>query len=93
MKAFISKKIGEKDLLLKTPLKEKYEALYLCSVLVLPEERGKGLARRLLIRSITAIQKKHPIKAFFFWGFSKEGKRLAAVLGKEFALPVYSRKA
>jgi len=93
MKAFISKKISEKDLLMKTPLKIKYDALYLCSVLVLPEERGKGLAKRLLRKSIKAIKRKHPIGCFFYWGFSREGKGLASVLGKEFDLPVYARKA
>ncbi len=93
MKEFISKKINEKQLLDNTPLGSKYEAVYLCSALVLPEERGKGLAKRLLIKSIKAIKKKHPIKFLFYWGFSPEGKNLAGATAKELSLPLYSREA
>ncbi len=93
MKEFISKKINEKQLLDNTPLGSKYEAVYLCSALVLPEERGKGLAKRLLIKSITAIRKKHPVKSLFYWGFSPEGKSLAGAIAKELFLPLYSREA
>src|SRR5436190_1190516 len=42
MNQFISEKISEKDLLDKTPLNIKYDALYLCSALVLPEFRRRG---------------------------------------------------
>src|SRR3972149_5058917 len=35
MKKFISKKINEQELLMKTPVRTKYNALYLCSALVL----------------------------------------------------------
>ena len=77
MKEFISKKINEKQLLDNTPLGSKYEAVYLCSALVLPEERGKGLAKRLLIKSIKSIKKKHPVKFLFYWGFSPEGKKFS----------------
>jgi len=93
MKEFISKKINEKQLLDSTPLGSKYEAVYLCSALVLPEERGKGLAKRLLIKSIKTIKKKHPVKFLFYWGFSAEGKSLAGAIAKELSLPLYSRRA
>jgi GNAT superfamily N-acetyltransferase len=93
MKEFISKKINEEQLLHNTSLRSKYDAVYLCSALVLPEERGKGLATRLLIKAITAIKKKHPVKFLFYWGFSPEGKNLAGTVAKELSLPLYSRKA
>jgi hypothetical protein len=93
MKQFISKKINEEQLLHKTPLRSKYDAVYLCSALVLPEERGKGLATRLLIKSITVIKKKHPVKFLFYWGFSLAGNSLAGAIAKKLSLPLYSRKA
>jgi GNAT superfamily N-acetyltransferase len=93
MREFISKKINEHQLLQKTLPGVKYDALYLCSALVLPEERGKGLATRLLIKSITSIKKKHSIKYLFYWGFSLEGKILASAVAKEFALPLFAREA
>ncbi len=93
MKQFISKKISEKELLYKTPLHRKYHALYLCSALVLPEHRGKGIAKRLVVRAVKAIGKKHPIEFLFYWEFSIAGKRLAESIAKEFSLPLYKRKA
>ena len=37
MNDFVNEKISEKELLDKTPLDIKYDALYLCSAMVLPE--------------------------------------------------------
>jgi len=93
MREFISKKINEHQMLQKTLPGMKYDALYLCSALVLPEERGKGLATGLLIKSITSIKKKHSIKYLFYWGFSVEGKKLASAVAKEFALPLFARES
>lgn len=93
MEEFLSKKINEQQLLNTTPLKSKYDAIYLCSALVLPEHRGQGLAKDLLIKAIKTIKKKHPVKFLFYWGFSVEGKGLATAIAKEFSLPLYQRKA
>jgi GNAT superfamily N-acetyltransferase len=91
MEQFIAKKIDEKELYKKTPLHKTYDAVYLCSALVLPEYRGKGLAKRLMIQAIQSIQKDHPIHALFYWGFSREGKKLAASVARELSLPLYKR--
>jgi Acetyltransferase (GNAT) family. len=93
MKQFTSKKISEQELLYNTPLRKKYNALYLCSALVLPEYRGKGVAKRLVVKAVKAIRVKHPIEFFFYWEFSVEGKKLAVSIAKEFALPLYKRKS
>ena len=93
MREFVSKSINEQQLLEKTEPGLKYDALYLCSALVLPEERGKGLAMRLLNQSIKSIRKQHPIKFLFYWGFSVEGKKLADAAAKECSLPLFARKA
>ena len=91
MEQFVAKKIGERELLNKTPLRVKYDSIYLCSALVLPEYRGKGLAKSLMTKAIKSIQKDHPINCLFYWAFSKEGKKLATSIAKEFSLSLFNR--
>lgn len=88
MEQFISKKITESELLDVTPLQVRYDAIYLCSALVLPEHRGTGLAKRLVTDAIASIQKDHPIRYLFYWAFSVEGQRLAESAAKHFGLPL-----
>ena len=91
MEMFISKKINERELLDRTPLQAEYDSLYLCSALVLPEHRGKGLARGLVFRAVNSIREDQPIEALFFWAFSVEGERLAASVARELDLPLFRR--
>src|ERR1039458_3455217 len=77
MNQFINGEISETELLNKTPLDEKYDALYLCSCLVLPEFRRKGLATRIIYDAIKSIRDYHPIKTIFVWNFSNEGALFA----------------
>ena len=91
MKQFIKKQINERELLAKTSCKMNYDAVYLCSALVLPEYRRRGLAKSISIKAIKSIQKQYPIKALFCWSFSAEGKKLAVSIAKELSLPLYKR--
>ena len=91
MHQFIEKKISEKELFDLTPLNTKYEALYLCSALVLEEYRRKGIAKRLTMEAIENIRKDHPLKALFVWPFSKEGNLGAAEVARLTSLPLYKR--
>jgi len=93
MEQFIARKINERELLNKTPLRGKYDSIYLCSALVLPEYRGKGLARNLMIKAIKSIKKEHPIHCLFYWAFSVEGKKLAASVAKELSLQLFKRNS
>ena len=93
MKEFIGGAINERELLERTPPGGSYDALYLCSALVLPEHRGKGLARRLASGAIRSILRDHEIRSLFYWGFSGAGDSLAASIAREFNLPLYGRKA
>ena len=93
MEQFIRKEISERKLLEMTSLHTSYDALYLCSALVLPEYRGRGLAKRLAAHAIRAIQNDHPIRELFYWAFSDEGMRLATSIAGELRLPVYQREA
>lgn len=92
MEKFIRGEINERQLLDATGPGGPYDALYLCSALVLPEHRGKGLARRLASRAITSIRKDHPIASLFYWGFSGAGDALAATVARELGLPLFARK-
>jgi hypothetical protein len=92
MNQFINAEISETDLLNNTPLNEKYDALYLCSALVLPEYRRKGLAKQIALEAIQHIRADHPIQTLFTWNFSKEGALLAESLAKQEALPLLNRK-
>lgn len=91
MKRFIEKKINEQELLDLTPIGGKYNAIYLCSALVLPEFRGEGIARRLLSAAIAEIQKDHRIESLFYWAFSSEGEGLAKTASRESGIPLYKR--
>jgi GNAT superfamily N-acetyltransferase len=92
MEQFLSKEIGEKELLDRTPLNVRYDALYLCSALVLPEYRGRGAAQQLLIDAVSAVRKDHPIKDLFVWSFTPEGRRLAHRIAKNLSMPLRERR-
>jgi GNAT superfamily N-acetyltransferase len=91
MNQFINKEISERELYELTPLNTNYEAIYLCSALLLEEFRGKGIAQRLGIKAIENIKIAHSIKALFFWSFSKEGEKLADKVAGLMGLPLYKR--
>ena len=91
MEEFTRGTINERELFDRTLPGGTYDALYLCSALVLPEHRGKGLAGRLAIRAVNGIRRDHPIRSLFYWGFSAEGDRLAASVAKEAGLPLFRR--
>ena len=78
MREFLDGKISERDLLEKTLPGTRYDALYLCSAIVLPEYRGRGIAKRLTMEAVESIRMDHPITALFYWSFSAEGEKLAA---------------
>ena len=91
MNQFINKEISERELYVLTPLNTKYEAIYMCSALLLEEFRGKGIAQNLAVQAIENIKRDHNIKALFFWAFSKEGEKLAEKLSGLMGLPLYRR--
>jgi len=91
MEEFIRGGINERELLERTPVDVPYDALYLCSALVLPERRGQGLARALTLDAIAAVRRDHPLKALFYWGFSGGGDALAASVARASGLPLHRR--
>ncbi|HPT13711.1 MAG TPA: GNAT family N-acetyltransferase [Bacteroidales bacterium] len=93
MRMFFEGKITEKDLYELTPVGVSYEAMYLCSALVLEEYRQKGIAKQLTIHAINEIRAVHPINALFVWPFTMEGNLAAERIAALSNLPLYKRKA
>jgi hypothetical protein len=91
MKNFLEHKITEKELFDRTPLDTSYEALYLCSAMVLEEYRRKGIAKQLTLNAIEKIRKDHSLKSLFVWSFSKEGEKGSETIAKLTSLPLYKR--
>jgi ribosomal protein S18 acetylase RimI-like enzyme len=91
MNQFIEARISEKELYELTPLNTNYDALYLCSAMVLEEYRRKGIASRLTLQAIASIRQNHPIHTLFVWTFSHEGLLAAEALSRETSLPLRHR--
>ena len=91
MNLFLEHKISEKELFDQTPLVGKYEAVYLCSAMVLEEYRRKGIAKELTLKAIETIRREHPLKALFVWSFSPEGDMGAEAVAQSTGLPLYKR--
>jgi hypothetical protein len=92
MNRFLDGEISEKELFNMTPLKASYEALYLCSALVLEEYRRKGITKRLALDAINNIRKVHPIKALFVWPFTEDGNKAAMKIAEMAGLPLLKRR-
>jgi hypothetical protein len=89
MKEFLDKQITEKELFYLTPLNVVYDAIYLCSALVLEEYRNKGIAKSLTMDAIEKIRIDHPIKSLFVWAFTKEGDFVSSKISLEVGLPIF----
>ncbi|MFN8207328.1 MAG: GNAT family N-acetyltransferase [Bacteroidales bacterium] len=91
MHEFLEGHITERRMFYMTPVDTSYEALYLCSALVLEEYRRKGIVKKLVLRAIEEIRRDHPLKALFVWSFSEEGEKAANSIARSTALPLYQR--
>jgi hypothetical protein len=92
MERFLAKTINEKGLLDETSPGGRYEAVYLCSALVLPEHRRKGLARETAVKAVREIAREQPIRELYAWTFSAEGEALAVSIAQDVKLPLQLRK-
>jgi len=92
MNKFIHQEINEKELYELTQPNQRYDAVYLCSALVLEEYRHKGYAQAVTIQAIEEIRKQHPIKAHYYWPFTEGGLHTAQAIAKKLNLPLYARK-
>lgn len=91
MRKFIDKKIGEKEVLREASATAKFDAIYLCSALVLPEFRKKGLASNLILQAIDELKRSFAIRFLYVWPFTEEGNRLSDALANKLQLPLFKR--
>jgi len=91
MNRFLKCEISEKELFELTSPDETYEAIYLCSALVLEDYRRKGITKQLVTEAVGKIRQDHPIKALFVWAFSKEGDLASETISKLVSLPLLRR--
>jgi GNAT superfamily N-acetyltransferase len=93
MDDFVHERITERELFERTPVGVPYNAVYLCSGLVLPEHRRTGVARELALQALEAIRRDHAIWALCVWTFSEAGRAGAKALAAETRLPLFERPA
>jgi len=91
MRRFLDGEVDEPALLDLTPVPGSYDALYLCSALVLPDYRNRGLALRVSAAAVESVRRDHPIATLFYWAFSEEGKRLAEAVSRTTDIPLLLR--
>jgi GNAT superfamily N-acetyltransferase len=91
MHLFLKGRISEKELFYQTQLDIPYDAIYLCSAMVLEEYRKKGISKRLALDAIEQIRQDHPVQCLFAWPFTDEGSIAAESLAKATGLPLYTR--
>lgn len=92
MHQFLNGELTEQELFANTNIDTIYDSIYLCSALVLPEYRGKGIANKLAIEAIESIKKQYSIKSLFVWPFSKEGNGLARKIAQTVGLELFEKK-
>ncbi|MBK9420942.1 MAG: hypothetical protein IPN44_07800 [Flavobacteriales bacterium] len=91
MEAFVDGEITEQALYDRTPLDAAYDAVYLCSAMVLEEHRRAGLAKQMTLDALAQIRKDHAITSLFCWPFTAGGDALAGIIAKEAGLPLRMR--
>ena len=91
MNQFVSEQINERQLFDLTNKEDNNEVVYLCSAIVLPEFRNQGLALKLTIQAIEALQLSYPIRVALVWPFSDNGLRLAEKAAEACGLSLRAR--
>ncbi len=90
MNNFLHKKISERVLFEIAVKEKKHEALYLCSAFVLPEYRGRGYAKELIMKGIATLSQNKELP-LYCWIYSNEGKNLVDSLSKTLGKTIQNR--
>jgi len=91
MQQFVEGAINERQLFDLTPDQGPYQAVYLCSALVLYEYRRQGITRSLALQAIAHIRQSNPVEALFVWPFSSAGNAASVAIAAEAGLTLYKR--
>ncbi len=92
MDGFLNGALNETQLFESAEQDKDYSCLYLCSVVMLEEYRGKGIAFDHTINSIKAIGGSFKIDSLFVWPFEDAGLSLAQKIANEAGLPLYVKQ-
>ncbi len=87
---FLKKQISERDLLNMTEPAEKYDAVYIASVITVPEHRGKGLGTKVVERALANM----PLTAdaiYLTWPTTKEGEAMLFKRQQSIPIQIHSR--
>ncbi len=91
MHEFIDKAISERELFDLTTPETPKQVVYLCSAIVLPEFRASGVAMKLSLNAIHAMQQQWKISAAFVWPFSNDGEMLARSIARRCEFELFIR--
>jgi GNAT superfamily N-acetyltransferase len=92
MEQFLKKEITERELFERTKSVKSFEAIYMCSALVLEEHRRKGISKKLALNAIAKMRSEHEIKALFIWAFTDEGDKASEEIARLEGLPLNRRE-
>ena len=92
MELFLENKVNEKELFDKAVDEKSFEALYLCSAFTIPEYRGMGYAKKLLMDAINEFASEKSVE-LYAWVYSKEGESLIKALIKDLDREIKIRKS
>jgi hypothetical protein len=91
---FLTNKISETQLI-KSSLKNvnllNFQTLYLCAVILLPEYRHKGYAKKGVLKSINYYKKLNKKIVLFSWSYSKSGNQLLQAISNTVKLPLKNK--
>ena len=91
MELFLNNEITERELFDKTRELKSFDAIYLCSALVLEEHRRKGISKDLALKAISKIRENNKITALFIWAFSEEGYKASEKIARLVELPFFQK--
>lgn len=91
---FLSAEINENDLLLNSRKIKKFDCIYLCSAIILPEFRNKGFifesSKRVIANSIEEFGMQFP--KLFYWPFSNIGEKLSKKIANYFKFEILKKE-
>ncbi len=91
MQQFMSDEITERDLLEHTPIRDEYEALYLCAAFTAAEHRRKGYVLGLFAEALRRLPLAQGAP-LFTWPISFEGKKTAEKLYRLLPRPLHIKE-
>lgn len=90
---FVERRITERELLERTRMHEKHDALYLFAALTLPEYRGRGYAKKMLKEQIHEIGGDTEGELMLFaWTVTEAGEKMVGAIERELGVTIIRRR-